>query len=322
MIRPMNEVAEIPYLPIVSRPRIVWPNGARVALWVAPNIEHYQYLPPHNEHMHAWPRLPTPPDVLHYSYYDYGNRVGFWRLIEVLDHHAVRATVSLNLSVLEHYPEIRDAITGRDWGIMSHGLYNTSYLFGKSVEEERTFFRDSIELVRRHTGRRLRGMLGPAGSISPNTMRLMAQAGMSYSADWGIDDQPFPILVPTGKLVGVPYARDVNDDALMAMGFGAGGYEADYFLQICKDQFDVLYREGADSGRVMCIALHAYVFGHPHRIDYLDRALDYVLGHDGVWMATADEIAEYYLEHCFDDAVAHARALAGEDNARPAGNPR
>lgn len=301
----MTDVAEIPYLPITSRPRITWPNNARVALWVAPNIEHYQFLPPPNPHIRPWPRLPSPPDVLHYSYYDYGNRVGFWRLIELLDHHRIRATASLNIAVLDHYPEIRDAIVERDWAIMSHGIYNTSYLFGMSEEEERAYFRDNVATIHRHSGKQLKGMLGPAGSTTANTMRLMAEAGLIYTADWLIDDQPFPILVPGGRLVGVPYSNEVNDDSLMAMGFGAGGYEADYFLQVCKDQFDVLYREGAESGRVMCIALHAYVFGHAHRIGYLDQALDYVLGHEGVWQATADEIAEYYLENYFDDALEH-----------------
>jgi len=91
----------------------------------------------------------------------------------------------------------------------------------------------------------------------------------------------------------------------MAMGFGAAGHEADYFLQLCKDQFDVLYHEGAESGRVMCIALHAYVIGHPHRIGYLDQALSYILGHDDVWVTTADQIADHYMANHFDEAVAY-----------------
>jgi allantoinase len=298
-------VADVPYLPIVSRPRIEWPDGARVALWVAPNIEHYEYLPPHNPHIKPWPRVAAAPDVLHYSYYDFANRIGFWRLAEVLDHHGVRANISCNLAVLDLYPEIRDAIVARDWAIMSHGIFNTSYLFGKSEEEERAWFRDNVETVRRHTGKQLKGMLGPAGSTTPNTMRMMAEAGLIYSADWLIDDQPFPILTDSGPLVGVPYAGEVNDDSLMAMGFGAAGFEADYFLQLCKDQFDQLYEEGAESGRVMCISLHAYVIGHPHRIGYLDEALSYILGHEGVWLTTAEEIAEHYLTSDFDAAVSH-----------------
>ncbi len=308
----MQHVANIPYLPIISRPRVEWPGGARVALWVAPNIEHYQYLPPHNPHIKPWPRLSSAPDVLHYSYYDFGNRVGFWRLAEVLDHHGVRPTISCNLAVLDHYPEIRDAIVSRDWAIMSHGIYNTSYLFGLSEDEEREWFRDNVETVKRHTGKQLKGMLGPAGSTTPNTMRLMAEAGLIYSADWLIDDQPFPILTESGPLVGVPYAGDVNDDSLMAMGFGASAFEADYFVQLCKDQFDVLYEEGAESGRVMCVSLHAYVIGQAHRIGYLDEALSYILGHDDVWLTTADQIAEHYIANHLEAAVAHELPLGGE----------
>jgi peptidoglycan/xylan/chitin deacetylase (PgdA/CDA1 family) len=303
-ITDVPDVATIPYLPLTSRPRIRWPNDARVALWVVPNIEHYQYEPPAHAFMRPWPRVPA-PDVAHYSYYDYGNRVGFWRLVEVLDHHRVRATASLNVAVLDLYPEIRDAIVSRDWGIMSHGIFNTSYTFGMSEAEEREYFRDNVETVRRHTDKPLLGMLGPAGSVTPNTMRLMVEHGLIYSADWLIDDQPFPIVVPGGRLVGVPYSNDVNDDSLMAMGFGASGYEVDDFVRICRDQFDRLYTEGETDGRVMCIALHAYVIGHPHRIGYLDEALSYILGHQGVWVATGDEIAAHYLENYYDAAVAH-----------------
>ena len=95
----------------------------------------------------------------------------------------------------------------------------------------------------------------------------------------------------------------------MAMGFGAAGYEAEDFVRICVDQFDQLYREGADSGRVMCIALHAYVMGHPHRIKYLDEALTHVLAHKNVWVATGDEIASYYLENYYDLALEHEVTL-------------
>jgi peptidoglycan/xylan/chitin deacetylase (PgdA/CDA1 family) len=190
---------------------------------------------------------------------------------------------------------------------MSHGLYNTQYLFGLSVDEERALIQDTIETLRRHTGRQLKGMFGPAASITPNTMELMAEAGLTYTADWYLDDQPFPINVSGGRLVCVPYTWELNDGLWMTEGYGKGmgTQEADFFLQMCKDQFDVLYEEGAESGRVMCIALHTSIFGQPYRVRYLDEALDYILSHDGVWPATADEIAEHYLEHHYDGTVAH-----------------
>ena len=144
------------YSPIIDRPVIRWPNDARVALWVAPNIEHYDYLPPHNPHQNAWPRTPH-PDVMSYAYMDYGNRVGFWRLLELFDKHNIRCTPALNVAVLDHYPEIRDAMVERDWDFMSHGVYNTRYLWGATEEEERAFYQDTIDTIRRHTGKTAQG---------------------------------------------------------------------------------------------------------------------------------------------------------------------
>ena len=302
----------ITYSPITDRPPIRWPNDARVALWLAPNIEHYEYQPPPSKYRDAWPRVPH-PDVMQYSYRDYGNRIGFWRMLEVFDHYQLRATVSLNVAVLEHFPEIRDAMVQRDWDYMSHGIYNTRYLFGASVEEEREFYRDTIATVRKHTGKQLKGMLGPGFSSTVNTPDLMAEAGFVYHVDWFVDDQPFPINVKQGKLIGIPYTRDLND----ALLFRNPGFEADYFLEICKRQFDVLYEEGAESGRVMCIALHPGLIGQPHRVKYFADALAYILGHKGVWAATADEIAEYYLANYYE----HEMTRLGRGSASAGRSP-
>jgi allantoinase len=296
-----SELGYVDYSPIIDRPPVRWPNGARVALWLAPNLEFYEYQPELTVYADQWPRTPH-PDVMTYAYRDSGNRAGFWRMLEVFDQHRVRATVSINVAVLEHFPEVRDAMVERNWDFMSHGEYNTRYLFGASVEEERAFYRRTAEVIKRQTGKTLKGMLGPAFTATPHTPELMAEAGLIYHVDWFIDDQPFPIKVNTGTMVGVPYSRLLNDGLM----FGVGpGFEADYFAQICKDQFDVLYREGADSGRVMCIALHPYLIGQPHRLKYLDEVLSYILSHDGVWATTADEIAEWYTTHHRDEHLDH-----------------
>jgi len=287
------------YSPIVKRPTIRWPDNARVAVWVSPNIEHYEYLPPYNQYRNAWARTPH-PDVRDYSYRDYGNRVGFWRMLEVTDKYNIRCTTSLNMAVLEHFPEIRDAMVARDWDYMSHGIYNTSYLSGMSEEEERAFYRDTINTLEKYTGKQLKGMLGPALSNTERTPDLMAEAGLIYHTDWFHDDQPFPIKVNKGKLISLPYSIELNDAVMHPFG-----YEAPYFAQIIKDQFDVLYEEGAESGRVMCIALHPYWIGQPSRAKYLDEALGYIMSHDGVWQTTADDIADYYMEHYYEEVVAH-----------------
>ncbi len=295
----------VDYSPIIDRPIIKWPNDARVALWISPNVEHYEYMPDDDTARTPWPRTPF-PDVQQYSYRDYGNRVGFWRMLESLDRYNIRCCVSLNMAVLEHFPEIRDAMVQRDYDYMSHGIYNTRYLYTYTEEQEREFYRDTIDTLKLHTGKQLKGMLGPAISGTERTPDLMAEAGLIYHTDWMHDDQPVPIKVKSGKLVSVPYSIELNDSSLLRDNH----YEGDYFARICKAQFDQLYKEGAESGRVMCIALHPFLIGQPHRIKYLDDILSHIMSHDGVWQTTADDIADYYLENYYDDAVAHAAKLS------------
>ena len=294
----------VDYSPIIDRPIIKWPNDARVALWISPNVEHYEYMPDDDSARTPWPRTPF-PDVQQYSYRDYGNRVGFWRMLESLDKYNIRCCVSLNMAVLEHFPEIGQAMVQRDYDYMSHGIYNTRYLYTYTEDQEREFYRDTIDTLKLHTGKQLKGMLGPAISGTERTPDLMAEAGLIYHTDWMHDDQPVPIKVKSGKLVSVPYSIELNDSSLLRDNH----YEGDYFARICKAQFDQLYKEGAESGRVMFIALHPFLIGQPHRIKYLDDILSHIMSHDGVWQTTADDIADYYNENYYDDAVTHAAKL-------------
>ena len=293
----------VDYLPSVDRPTIRWPDGARVALWICPNIEHYEYMPDYDGKRNPWPRTPY-PDVQQYSWRDYGNRIGFWRMLEVFDKYQIRCGASLNLAVLEHYPEIRDAMVERDWDFMSHGIYNTQFLNDTPEEEEREFYRDSIDTLRRHTGKQLKGMIGPGISATERTPDLMVEAGLIYHSHWYHDDQPVPIKVKSGKLISVPYPMEPNDARM-----DGTGQEGEHFFRSCKDHFDQLYKEGAQSGQVMCIALHTSVSGQPYRIKYLDKVLAYIMGHDRVWQTTADEIADYFIAHYYNEFVSHAEKL-------------
>jgi allantoinase len=300
----------VDYLPIVDRPPITWPGGARVAFWIAPNVEHYEYLPPRNPQRNPWVRSPH-PEVQGYSQRDYGNRVGFWRMLDVLDKHQTRCTVSLNLAVFEHFPQIGAAMMERDWEVMSHGIYNTRYLNAMTEDEEREFLRDTIETTLRHTGKPLKGMLAPAVGNNFHTPDLMAEAGLLYHADWMHDDQPVPLHVRSGRLISVPYSVELNDVPVFLNHTSAAD-----FVAIVKGQFDTLYQEGADSGRVMCLAIHPYLMGTPQRARYLEEILDYVNSHDQVWHTTAGDIAEHFLQHNYDQFVAHAAQLSVASGGR------
>jgi peptidoglycan/xylan/chitin deacetylase (PgdA/CDA1 family) len=159
--------------------------------------------------------------------------------------------------------------------------------------------------VKRHTGKQIKGRLGGGDGYTVNTPDLMAEFGMLYHTDWMMDDQPVPLKVKNGaRFIHVPYSYQTNDGAGMNSQFR----DAAYLCQMIKDQFDVLYEEGAQNAKVMCIALHPYVSGRPHRAKYLDEALTYIKSHDAVWYTTGDEIAEYYLAHYYDIVAAHIAA--------------
>ena len=292
----------VAYLPIVDRPRVRWPNDARVALWIAPNVEHYEYLPPRDPQRNTWTRSPH-PDVQGYGYRDYGNRVGFWRMTDVLDQYGVVATASTNLAVFDHYPEVGAAMVERGWEIMSHGIYNTRYISSIDETAERAFYIECIEALRSHAGQQLRGMLGPAVSNSALTPDLMAEAGLIYHADWFHDDQPVPLATRSGqRLVSVPYSMELNDVPVFTQH-----HDTDDFVAMARTQLDVLRREADDGagGRVMCVALHPYLMGMPHRVDGLAAMLEYLMGHDDVWQTTASQIAQHFIDHHYDNFAAH-----------------
>ena len=281
-----------PYSGWPERPRLRWPNGARLALWVVPNVEHYEYLPRPSYRRDAWPRTPH-PDPIGYGIRDYGNRVGLWRMFEMFDRLAVRCTVSLSMANWVHYPEIFAAMEERNWSVLCHGMYNTRYHWDMPEAEERAAIAECVDLYRELTGRMIRGWFSPAATYTLNTPDLVAEAGITYYADWHHDDQPMPLRTRAGELITVPYTMDLNDAILWRHHF-----EAEDFAQMARDTFDTLYEEGAESGQVMCMALHPYIMGQPHRIGALERALAYILGHDGVWVATGEEIADWYLAEC------------------------
>lgn len=271
------------YSAIPDRTPVQWPGGARLAVWVAPNVEHYEYQPALVRVRDPWPRMPH-PDILGYGLRDYGNRAGFWRLLEVFDRLAVRCTVSLSMAVLDLYPPIAQAMLERGWEFMSHGLYNSRYHWNFSEDEERAAIEVCQEIHRRHTGRGLPGWFSPAASNTRLTPDLVAEAGIGYLCDLYHDDQPTPVRVRSGQLVSLPYSMEINDSISWRRGM-----EGEAFAEKMIDEFETLYAEG---GRVMNIAVHPFITGQPHRIDAFARALEHILSRPGVWCATGEEIVD------------------------------
>ena len=264
-----------PYRAIVDHPPFAWPGDARVAVWVIPNIEHF--------HIELGPGA---PDVRNHSRRDYGNRVGIWRLMEVLTKHGVRGTVALNGEVGRFYPRILEECVRLRWELMGHGLTNSVMLTGMTAAQEAAVIAGTREIIAGY-GQAMRGWLGPGLTETWSTLELLRQHGVEYTCDWVNDDLPYRM---NNGLYSIPYSVELNDMPL----FNAPSISiADFQQRIC-DAFDVLYEEGACSPRVMSIALHPFLIGSPHRIRYLDRALQYIARHDKVWFATGAEIIDAY----------------------------
>jgi len=262
------------YSPIVRRAPLKWPNDARIALMVAPNIEFF-----HIDKAIPGAASSQLPDVTGCALRDYGSRVGVFRMMEVLDNHRIRATVLLNADVCQHHPAIIEEGNKRQWEWLGHGITNNIRMNQYALDEERAIVRQVRETITRGTGKAPRGWLGPGGGDeSPNTPDHLAAEGFDYLCDWGCDDQPVPMRVESGRMIAVPYQQGLNDIRVIFQG---GHTPRDWCQMVC-DQFDTLYAEGATNGRVMTLPLHPFVIGLPFRVKYLDKALDYICSHEGV----------------------------------------
>ncbi len=301
------------YSPYINRPKITWPNNAKMAFWVAPNIEFYELNPPSNPYRKAWPR--PYPDIGGYGIRDYGNRVGHDRQMALLDKYGIRGSISLSTALCDHHPEIIEACKERDWEFFSHGIYNTRYTYGLSEQQERDMIKDSMETIYKHTGQKCAGYLAPALSHSENTIDLFAEVGSElfgdqagyYTCDLFHDDQPTPInLRSDKKFVSVPYSLEMND----TIAYVVNKVEPRRYGEQIKRNFDRLYAEGDTNGTVMCIPTHNYQVSCPHRLRAFEESLEYITGHSDVWVTTGREIADYYIEHYYDGAKANAANTA------------
>jgi peptidoglycan/xylan/chitin deacetylase (PgdA/CDA1 family) len=273
---------------LFRRKPVEWPGRARIALLVMPALEWFP-LDMTGKPFRAPGGLERPyPDYRYYTSRDYGNRVGVFRVMEVLDDLGVRASVAVNSAVAERHPFLIDEVTHRGWEIVAHGVHmDRLHHGGLPVEQERQQVRESVGTLRQRSGQPVTGWLSPARSESQHTLDLVAAEGIDYVCDWVNDDMPYPIRTAHGPIYAMPHSHEIDDRVIL---LDLHHTEAQFVEQV-SDQFDALYREaGRHGGRIMAITLHPWVIGQPYRIRALRAALSHILRHAGVWSATAAEI--------------------------------
>jgi len=292
---------EYDYVPLPERAPLRWPNGARVALILTFNLETWDLTKPTSKPYYAGgpPILPDilpgdTPDFPNYTWREYGQRVGIWRLFDLFDEMGVKASCTTNAVTFERRKAMTDAVLERGWELLAHNWEQGELLtdFAKDPAREREIILASLAQYERFTGRKARGWLSSSLRGTLQTADILKEQGCSFYCDIMNDDQPYLLRTPHGPIVSVPYSNEINDFTFITRR----NFTTDQFRDALIEELDVLYDEGARTGRIMNVGLHPHVSGRAHRIRALREFIAHAKSLPGVWWATREEIADWYLQ--------------------------
>lgn len=294
---PISETLKLPFHyrydhhPIVGRKDYDWPDGKRLAFYVAFNVEHFAF----GRGMGLDPHHPDGPQThRNWSWRDYGNRVGIWNLLRVLEELGLPATMLMNSTMCDHYPELMDYIAARGDDVLGHGRTGAEFLSSFWESDEARVIDESTNSLRRCFGKRPTGWMGSGCNESPVTPDLLQEAGYAYLLDWPMDDQPIWMRTRGGRILSVPYPMELNDAGSLAIRDHTGRDFADMIV----DQFEEMLEDSKKRPLVFSLSLHAFIAGQPFRLRPLRKALKHCVTHpraETVWFTTAGRIAD----HCF-----------------------
>lgn len=278
------------YHPWPMRRAYAWPGEARLAVYLGLNLEHFAF----GEGLGAELAPGGPqPDVLNFAWRDYGNRVGAWRLLGLLDELALPATILLNSAMYDYAPALVAAHRARGDEIAGHGRTNSERQSVLPESEERALIAESTAAIARHEGVAPRGWLSPWIAESRSTPDLLAEAGYAYTLNWCADDAPIWMRTRAGRLLAIPYPQEVNDiPSIVGRKDGAEQF-ADMVVDDLEERL-LQVRDGLP--QVMGVALHPYLVGQPYRLRHLRRALAHLSARRGVvFITTAGGVLDHVL---------------------------
>ncbi|ONG58996.1 polysaccharide deacetylase [Pseudoroseomonas deserti] len=276
------------YHPWPSRAAYGWPAGKKLAVYLGINLEHFAFG--EGLGMSLAPGGPQ-PDVLNYAWRDYGNRVGAWRMLEMLDELKLPATVLLNSAMYDYAPSLVAAHRARGDEIAGHGRTNSERQSLMSEAEERTLIAEATAAIAEAEGKPPAGWLSPWIAETLSTPELLVEAGYRYTLNWCHDDQPTWLKTKAGRLLSIPYPQEIND----IPSIGARKDSAQQFANMILNDFEERRRQVRDNRpQVMGIALHPYIVGQPYRLRALREALQHIAAQrDTVWLTTAGAICDH-----------------------------
>ncbi len=278
----------IQYSPIIDREPLKLPDGKRMIVWVIVNIEEWDAKEKMPRTVLTPPAGGSPsPDIPNWAWHEYGNRVGFWRILKVLDDLSIKGVLAVNGSAVESYSAISQAALDRNWEFMGHG-YTQKNL--QNVADERLDIQKTAEVIKKFSGKHPRGWLGPGLTETWETPDLLIEEGYEYVCDWVLDDQPVELKTTSAPIINIPYTQECNDIAMMLIQ----NHPAREYYQRASDQFDQIYLDSAESARVMALVVHPYIMGVPHRLRYFREILEKIDGYEDVVFWTGEQILDWY----------------------------
>jgi allantoinase len=277
------------YSAIAQREPLKLPDGARMVVWTIINIEEWDATQPMPRTVVTPPAGGSPlPDIPNWCWHEYGNRVGFWRLLRVYDEFKIPGVMNINGSAVAAYPDIVQAAVARKWEFVGHGFTQRNM---QKVASERDDVRKTADIIARVTGRHPRGWLGPGLTETWETPDILAEEGYDYAADWVLDDQPVWLKTRGRPIVSLPYTQECNDVAMMLIQH----HRASEFYDRTIDQFEQIYADAEGSARVMAISVHPYIMGAPHRTRHFRRIFERIREKREVLFWTGEQILDWYL---------------------------
>jgi allantoinase len=277
------------YSPISRRPDFSWPGGKRLAMYIAVNVETFGFG------MEVGPVLGNGlpmPDHRNWSWREYGNRVGIWRLLELFDELGLPATHLINSYLYDTHPAVVQALSARGDELVGHGRTNSEKPGARPEDDERRLIMEATEAIRRHEGKPPSGWMTPLMMPSAVTLDLLKEAGYTYVLDWPCDDQPFWIRTRSGPLLSVPYPLETNDFVPILQLH----HDPVQFTHTFMRQFDEMVEQCERQPLVFAISLHTMIFGQPHRLRALREGLQHIINHplfDRVWLTRPGEISAF-----------------------------
>jgi peptidoglycan/xylan/chitin deacetylase (PgdA/CDA1 family) len=288
----MRPNERLTYSAISERPQLRLPGGAKLAVWIIVNIEEWDINQAMPRTVLTPPAGGSPmPDIPNWAWHEYGNRVGFWRMLEVFDRFALPAVMAINGSAISAYEPIARAARERKWEFIGHGFSQKNM---QKVENEAEDIAKTSIAIADFTGRVPRGWLGPGLTETWETPDLLVEAGYDYLCDWVLDDQPTILKTRTKPIVNIPYTQECNDVAMMLIQH----HKASEYYDRAIDQFEQLKHDARVSARVMALVVHPYIMGAPHRLKYFRKVLEKITAVEGVIFWTGEQILDWYRGEC------------------------